>query len=195
MGSGEAHSSFSVFRWVPSEGLVSWIWRAGVWGGGRRCPGHDGAEAPPPPVISTSSRLGSPPPPPWAAPIPSARWHHCSDRPLGRRLRTLAEVARCRSPGRGDGQSGRGTSQVGSTGVGSQTPSHHVFSLTQSETLRSKLWSPRSPRLHNRNVRVRVLAYTTSASPGRMRCSANFLGLQGSDGGGAWHGWGRGRGR
>lgn len=40
----------------------------------------------------------------------------------------------CGRPKRGEGRRGKGASRVGSPGLGFQTPSHHVFSPTQSST-------------------------------------------------------------
>lgn len=169
MQSGEIQSSFRVFRWAPSRGLGSQVSRAG---GRRRCPAHDGAEAPPQSCISTSSRLGSLPPPPWAAPTLSARWHHCSDQRLwvedsGRGRRSLRE-----SQEEG-GAKRKGASQVGSWSLSSQTPSHHLFSPTQSHpeylALGSELYSPTLPRIDHQDTVVRSLAQTPLASPGRMR--------------------------
>lgn len=108
--SGEVRRSFGLFRPVPTAGLRSWVSRAG---GERRCPAHDGAEAPPPPGTSASSRLGSPRRP--CGPL----W--C--RPLGGAIDRPAATGGRRRPRAG------GTAS-GVPRLGCQPPSPYVFSPT-----------------------------------------------------------------
>lgn len=97
-------------------------------------------------VIGTSSKLGSPPPPPRAAPTRAARWHHCSNQRLLVCYSGLAGRGRRGGPWRGEGQKGSGISQVIFLGLGSQTPSHHVFPPTRHKQGTSPFsLNPRAP--------------------------------------------------